>query len=92
MQDDEVSDQTCFALLVQHKNKKEIGLMILKTYLWSKPEDEDYVAPKIQIVNKDLLSFYTVKPNRIIEVVSLKDKAILVQYHDTKDQVQLLVY
>ncbi len=28
--------------------------MILKTYLWRKPGDEDYVAPKIQLINKDL--------------------------------------
>jgi hypothetical protein len=34
--------------------------MILKTYLWRKPGDEDYETPKIQIINKDLLSSYTV--------------------------------
>ena len=61
--------------------------MVLKTYLWRKPEDEDYVAPKIQIINKDLFSSFFVKPNRIIEVVSLKDKTILVQHYDTDDQV-----
>jgi hypothetical protein len=37
--------------------------MILKTYLWRKPGDEDYVAPKIQLINKDLFSPNTVKPN-----------------------------
>jgi hypothetical protein len=35
--------------------------MILKTYLWSKPGDEDYVAPKLQIINKDLFFSNTVK-------------------------------
>ena len=55
-----MADQTCFALLVQHKDEKEIGLMILKTYLWRKPVDSDFVAPKIQLINKDLLSSYTV--------------------------------
>jgi hypothetical protein len=45
--------------------------MILKTYLWRKPGDEDYLAPKIQIINKDIFSSYIVKPNRIIEIVSL---------------------
>jgi hypothetical protein len=37
--------------------------MILKTYLWRKPGDKDYVAPKIQLINKDLFSPNTVKPN-----------------------------
>jgi hypothetical protein len=60
MDDNEVADQTCFAFLVQFRNEKEIGLMILKTYLWRKHGDEDYVAPKIQLINKDLLSSYTV--------------------------------
>jgi hypothetical protein len=68
-----VADQTCFALLVQHKNEKEIGLMILKTYLWKKPGDEDYVAPKIQLKNKDLFSSKTIKLKTIIEAISLKD-------------------
>jgi hypothetical protein len=54
--------------------------MILTTYLWRKPEDEDYVAPKIQLINKDIISSNKIKPNRIIEVVSLKDKTIIVQY------------
>jgi hypothetical protein len=49
-----VADQTCFALLVQHKDEKEIGLMILKTYLWRKPGDPDYDAPKIKFITKDL--------------------------------------
>jgi hypothetical protein len=65
--------------------------MILKTYLWKKPGDEDYVAPKIQLINKDLLSSNKIKPNGIIEVVSLKDKTILVQYRHTEDEVQLQV-
>jgi hypothetical protein len=56
MDDYEVADQTCFAILVQHEGEKEIGLMILKTYLWRKPGDPDYEAPKIQLINKDLLS------------------------------------
>ena len=47
MDDDKVADQTCFALLVQHQDENEIGLMILKTYLWRKPGDEDYKPPKI---------------------------------------------
>jgi hypothetical protein len=55
-----VADQTCFAFLVQHQNEKEIGLMILKTYLWRKHGDEDYVVPKIQLIKKDLFSSYTV--------------------------------
>ena len=83
MDDRNFADQTCFALLVQHKYEKEIGLMILKTYLWRKPGDKDYKPPKIQLINKDLFSFYTVLPTRIIETVSLKDKTILVQYCDT---------
>ena len=37
--------------------------MILKTYLWRKPEDTDYKPPKIQLVKKDLFSNKTVKPN-----------------------------
>ena len=36
--------------------------MIMKTYLWSKSEDKDYVAPKIQIKNKDLLPSFFIKP------------------------------
>jgi hypothetical protein len=86
-----VADQTCFALLVQYKEEKKIGLMILKTYMWRKPEDEDFTAPKIQLITKDLFLSYAVQPNRIIEAVSLKDKTILVQYRDTDNQVQLLV-
>ncbi len=54
MEDWSVADQSCFALLVQHIEEKEIGLMLLKTYLWRKPDDEDYEAPKIQILYKDL--------------------------------------
>jgi hypothetical protein len=37
--------------------------MILKTYLWRKHGDEDYKPPKIQLINKDLFSPNTVKPN-----------------------------
>jgi hypothetical protein len=65
--------------------------MLLKTYLWRKPGDEDYEAPKIQLISKDILLSKKVLPNRIIEAVSLKDKTILVQYRDTDNQVQLLV-
>jgi hypothetical protein len=65
--------------------------MILKTYLWRKPGDKDYVAPKIQLINKDLFSPNTVKPNGIIEVVSLKEKTILVHYRHTEDEVKLQV-
>ena len=54
----EVADQTCFALLVQHQNEQEIGLMILKTYLWRKPGDPDYKAPTIKIINKDIFSSF----------------------------------
>ena len=61
--------------------------MILKTYLWRKVGDEDYKAPKIQIINNDLFSSILIKPKHIIEVVSLKDKTILVQYYDTENQV-----
>jgi hypothetical protein len=68
-----MADQTCFALLVQHEDEKEIGLMILKTYLWRKPVDPDYVAPKIQLINKDLFSSKTIKLITIIEAISLKD-------------------
>jgi hypothetical protein len=50
--------------------------MILKTYLWSKRGDEDYVAPKIQIINKDIFSDNKIKLKNIIEAVSLKDKII----------------
>jgi hypothetical protein len=56
MDDQVVADQSCFPILVQHKESYEIGLMLLKTYLWIKPGDEDYVAPKIQILYKDLFS------------------------------------
>jgi hypothetical protein len=47
--------------------------MILKTYLWRTPGDPDYVAPKIQIINKDLFLSKTVNLKTIIEVISLKD-------------------
>jgi hypothetical protein len=30
--------------------------MILKTYLWRKPGDDDYKPPKIQLIDKDLFS------------------------------------
>ena len=65
--------------------------MLLKTYLWRKPGDEDYVAPKIQLIKKDLLSSNTIKPNGIIEVFSLKDKTILVHYRHTDHEVKLQV-
>ena len=65
------TDQTCFALLVQHKDEKEIGLMILKTFLWRKPGEEDYVAPKLKLINKDLLTSNTINIKKIIEAVSL---------------------
>ena len=68
-----MADQTCFALLVQHKDEKEIGLIILKTYLWRKHGDEDYVAPKIQLINKDLFSSKKNELKTIIEAISLKD-------------------
>jgi hypothetical protein len=68
-----VVDQTCFAFLVQQQAEKEIGLMILKNYLWRKPVDPDYVAPKIQLINKDLFSSDSVKIKNIIEAISLKD-------------------
>jgi hypothetical protein len=68
-----VADQTCFALLVQHEDEKEIGLMILKTYLWRKHGDEDYIAPKIQIINKDIFSYNKIELKTIIEAISLKD-------------------
>jgi hypothetical protein len=34
--------------------------MILNTYLWKQPRDSDFLAPQIQLINKDLLSSYTV--------------------------------
>ncbi len=68
-----MADQTCFALLVQHEDEKEIGLMILKTYLWRKHGDEDYIAPKIQIINKDIFSYNKIELKTIIEAISLKD-------------------
>jgi hypothetical protein len=64
--------------------------MILKTYLWRKPEDRDYLAPKLQIINKDLLSSNKMKLKKLIEAVSLKDKKVLVQFLDTDNIVQLL--
>jgi hypothetical protein len=64
--------------------------MILKTYLWRKPEDRDYLAPKLQIINKDLLSSSKMKLKKLIEAVSLKDKKVLVQFLDTDNIVQLL--
>ena len=64
--------------------------MILKTYLWRKPEDTDYLAPKLQIINKDLLSSNKMKLKKLIEAVSLKDKKVLVQFLDTDNIVQLL--
>ncbi len=45
MDDYRVADQSCFAILVQHIESYEIGLMLLKIYLWKKPGDEDYKAP-----------------------------------------------
>jgi hypothetical protein len=59
--------------------------MILKTYLWRKPGDKDYVAPKVKLKNKDLLSSYNGKSKKIIEAVSLRHKTILVQFRDTED-------
>ena len=47
--------------------------MILKTYLWRKHGDEDYVVPKIQLIKKDLFSSDSVKIKNIIEAISLKD-------------------
>jgi hypothetical protein len=58
---------------VQLQHKKEIGLMILMTYLWRKPEDKDYIAPKIQLINKDLFSSNKIELKSIIEAISLKD-------------------
>jgi hypothetical protein len=65
--------------------------MILKTYLWRKHGDPDYVAPKIQLINQDLFSPNKNKIKKIIEAVSLKEKIILVQFCDAENQVQLLV-
>ena len=47
--------------------------MILKTYLWRKPGDEDYKPTKIQLIKKDLFSSKTIKLKTIIEAISLKD-------------------
>jgi hypothetical protein len=47
--------------------------MILKTFSCRKPGDPDYLAPEIQLVNKDLFLVCKFKPNRIIEVVSLNE-------------------
>ena len=58
MDDSEVADQTCFAILVQHQDEDKIGLMILKTYLWRKPGDKDYKTPRIQILNKEIFSSF----------------------------------
>jgi hypothetical protein len=53
--------------------------------LWRKPEDPDYIAPLIRIITNDLLSPYTGKYKKIIEVVSLNNESILVQFRDTED-------
>ena len=45
----------------------------MKTYLWSKSEDKDYVAPKIQIISKDIFLSKTINLKTIIEAISLKD-------------------
>ncbi len=60
--------------------------MLCKFYLWRKPGDKDYQSPKIQLVSKDI--FKEVKVRKIIEVITVK-KAILVQYLDSNEDIQV---
>ena len=61
--------------------------MICKFYLWRKPGDSDYESPKIMLLKKDL--FEQVKVSKIVEAV-IVGKAILVQYFDSNEDVQLV--
>ncbi len=49
--------------------------MICKFYLWRKPDDQDYVTPKIQLVKRNL--FKELKVGQIIEVVTIKEVILI---------------
>ena len=61
--------------------------MICTFYLWRKPGDSDYESPKMQLLKKDL--FEQAKVSKIVEAVRV-GKAILVQYIDSNEDVQLV--